>query len=147
MLRRGVSSSFVTTHEVERSEVSLPGTGPAKAHLAFASGSLKPEFSVTVLPVPVPNRWALPLFGALAIIAVVVQTLGRRRKLETRFATAVFIAGAFALYVDNFADADDPMVSLMAGSVVAIVAGGVVGWLMGRIARRWSTPPLAKPPW
>ena len=147
MLRRGNSSSFVTTHEVERSEVSLPGSGPAKAHLAFASGGLKPEFLVTVLPVPVPNRWALPLFAALAIVSVVVQTIGRRRKLPSRFATAVCIAGAFALYVDNFAEPDDPMVSLMAGSVVAILSGALVAWLMGRIVRRWASPPLAAPPW
>lgn len=102
---------------------------------------------MTVLPVPVPNRWALPLFAALAIASVAVQTLGRRRNLPSRFAMAVCIAGAFALYVDNFAEPDDPMVSLLAGSVVAILGGAFVAWLMGRIVRRWSAPPLAAPPW
>ncbi len=102
---------------------------------------------MTVLPVPVPNRWALPLFAALAIVSVVVQTLGRRRKLTSRFAAGVCIAGTFALYVDNFAEPDDPMVSLMAGSVVAILLGALVAWLMGRVVRRWSIPPQPVPPW
>ncbi len=126
----GSGSSDATA---SRHVLRLRGAGRYRVALDRLPDTLDPPITVAVHAEPVPQSALIALFGALAMAALAVDVMLRRRGIESAYAAALLLllAGTFYLH-GHFTPANAAM-DLLAAGLVGVFAGGVGGEVLARI--------------
>jgi hypothetical protein len=145
MMRRMAPSTSVTTHETDVQELELAARGPVHVHLDSLEGNVRQRLDLSVHAPLGLDRWLVIALAGLFLVASIVEGLGARAGGDARFAAAVGAAAALAIYVVHRFDADDPLVTVIAGTIVAVAAGGGGGFVLGALARKLLAKPAPPP--
>lgn len=134
--RRAPTQTSSHTLDDYTQTVSLPGVGPIHAHLVQLTGDGPRALELSLRPALPGGRaleWALLLSG---LLAVAVQVSASRQGDRTHFATWVGMACVLALYLPRHFSRSDPMGAMVGALFVALVAGGLGGFVLGSLATR-----------
>ena len=143
-MRRGAPVSSVVSHMTDRHDVSMRGSGSVRVHLDSAEGLAGPV-RITLREPPVFDRWIVVALAALVVIGAVIEGIAVRAGLKPRLAGALGATSVLAWYVVHRFDQDDPLVTVVGGVLVALLAGGVGGLLLGKLAAMIVVRPPAAP--
>ncbi len=134
--RRAPQATEAHADDVDRQALSLPGSGAVHAHLTTLSGAVAHTLRVSIGPAfgfAVPLDIALLLLG---IVAIGVEAVGMTRGLRSHFAAWTGIAIALAVYMPAHFDPGDPFGAVLGGLVIAVLAGGGIGMMLGLLGAR-----------
>ncbi len=119
-----------------RSELRALGLAAALFVLAIS------ELRIVAALFPSTAGWALVgpplLLWVAAALAILVEGLGARGGVRSRLASCAGIALTLGWYLPQHFRASDAFGTVLAGLLVAMLAGGGSGLLLGALAARWA---------
>lgn len=144
--RRGAPVTTVVTHLTDRHQVTLRGRGPVRAHLDEVDG-LRGSIELTLREPPRMDRAMMIALAVTLLLGAVVEAAAAKVGYRTRLTGAVGATAVLAWYVVHRFDVDDPLLTVIAGVLVAGLAGGLGGMLLGKIAAMLvvRSPPARSP--
>lgn len=134
--RRAPQATEAHADDVDRQALTLPGSGPLHAHLDTLSGAVAHTLHVSIGPAfgaAVPLSLALLVLG---IVAVGVEAVAMNRGLRSHFGAWVGIAIGLGVYMPAHFDPGDRFGAVLGGLVIAVLAGGGLGMMLGLVATR-----------
>lgn len=131
--RRAPTSVSAHVVDVDRQSVELPGSGAIHAHLVNLTGAGAKSLELRLRPaLPLAHPLELALKCLLAL-ALVIQLAAARDGLRNRFLAWMGYAIVLALYLPRHFSPGDPLGALVGASFVALLVGGLGGWILGSV--------------
>lgn len=114
----------------------LRGPGRYTVTLDRTHENLRPPLRVSIHAEVLPPWVFLLVFGALAVLVLVVDAGIARRNIEPTYAPALFFAMAMALYLQRFHSGSNVSEGLLASFLVGLLGGGLGGEVLARLTRK-----------
>lgn len=136
-MSRSAPTRMVVTHEVERSELSLPGQGPVRVVLKSITGGVHHALRVSLFTEATVVRYIGVLGIAFLSLAFLFELAFARMGFAIPFAAGLATALTFAIYMSHQFDPDDSLGTIGGGAIVAMLSGLLVYLLVKAIAKRF----------
>lgn len=114
----------------------LHGPGRYTATLDRTHENLRPPLRVSIHAEVIPPWVFLLVFGALAVLVLVVDAGIARRNIEPTYAPALLFAMVMALYLHRFHSGSNVSEGLLASFLVGLLGGGLGGEVLARLTRK-----------
>lgn len=135
-MSRSAPSRMVVTHEVDRTELQLPGRGPVHIVLKSITGGVHHALRVSVFSEATVVRYVGALGIAFLALAFLFELAFARMGSTIPFAAGIATAATFATYMSHQFDPDDALGTIGGGAIVAMLSGIVVYVVVKAIAKK-----------
>jgi len=134
MMRRMAPSRSVTTTEIVRQEMTFGHDGAVHAKLVNIEGAVHHAVRLSLMPLPSTDHPLTIALIVLVVMALVLEVVAARKTIKTPLLAGAAASAVLAIYMVRDFDPDDPLTTFYGGAVVAFLAGGLGGILVGKIA-------------
>jgi hypothetical protein len=135
--RRAPTSTSSHVVDLDRQSLSLSGSGPIHAHLESLQGSGARRVDIRLRPAPTGAHWLEWAVWVAVAAAFGAQLTAARGGTRSKLVAWLGAAAVLAAYLPRHFSPSDPLGALIGAAFVALLAGGIGGWLLGTLAARW----------